>query len=147
MRSRLALSLAAVLLTQAGCGGHVMANPPASAPPPEATQPAASADRVPPPEVPPVERDGVRYLQAEDGRKVGQDQEHGVLVAIDIASGRQLWSLVVYPNRPAPGLEEDAQWIFFTSMSFARDGRLRIVNEADKTFLVDVKRHTVSPGS
>ena len=148
MRRRLALSLAAALLTQVGCG-HVMARAPESAPPAGSSnetvvEPSGSADRVAPPEVPPVERNGVRYLQAGDGRKVGQDQEHGVLVAIDIATGKQLWSLVVYPNRIQPGLEEDVQWIFFTSMSFDPDGRLRIVNEAGKTFLVDVGKRTVT---
>jgi hypothetical protein len=51
---------------------------------------------------------------------------------------------VVYPERAASGAEADSQWIFFTSMAFAPDGRLRITNEADETFFVDVKLRTVS---
>lgn len=107
--------------------------------------PVGSADRLPPPDVPPVERDGVRYAQAEDGRTVGHKQKSGVLVASAVASGKQLWSLVVYTSEVDPRQEVDAQWVFFKSMAFEPDGRLRIVNEADKAFLVDVQHHTVSP--
>jgi hypothetical protein len=129
-----------------GCGHVSAAAPPADKPAADqAITPAGAADRLPPPEVLPVERDGVRYAQAEDGRKSGQTQEHGVLVALDAASGKRLWSLVVYPERPASGVEADRQWIFFKSMSFDADGRLRITNEADETFLVDVKLRTVTP--
>jgi hypothetical protein len=144
MKRPVAMSLAVVWLTLAGCG-HSQAQAPAPGPSAEtAIGPSGSADRLPPPEVPPVERNGVRYLQAPDGRKAGQDQEHGVLVAVDPASGKQLWSLVVYPNVPRPDLEEDAQWIFFSAMSFDADGRLRIENEAGKIFLVDVNTRTVT---
>jgi len=107
--------------------------------------PAGSADRLPPPEVPPVERDGVRYAQAEDGRAVGADQVGGVLVASSVATGQRLWTLVVYANPVEPGHEADAQWVFFKSMAFDPDGRLRIVNEANQAFLVDVRERTVVP--
>jgi hypothetical protein len=74
----------------------------------------SSADRAPPPEVPPVERDGVRYEQAEDGRDVGVDQAGGVLVATEAGSGKRLWTLAVYGNPIDPKLEADVQWIYFT---------------------------------
>src|SRR5262249_29630004 len=106
----------------------------------------SSADRVPPPEVPPVERDGVRYSQAENGREVGLDQVGGVLVATSMKDGKQLWTLAVYANPIDPKQEEDAQWLFFESMKFDRDGRLRIVNEAEAVFLVDVKTRKVTRG-
>ena len=104
----------------------------------------SSADRLPPPEVPPVQRDGVRYAQAEDGRSVGLAQVGGVLVASDSGSGKQLWTLAVYGNPVDKKLEEDVQWVYFESMAFDPDGRLRIVNEAGKTFLVDVKTRKVT---
>lgn len=107
----------------------------------------SSSDRMPPPEVPAVEREGVRYAQATDGHSVGADQVGGVLVATDIASGKQLWTLAVYANPIDRKQEADTQWIFFRSMAFDPDGRLRIVNEARKTFLVDVKDRSVSTGS
>jgi hypothetical protein len=105
----------------------------------------SSDDRLPPPEVPPVVRDGVQYAQAQDGHDVGLDQVGGVLVASDVASGKQLWTLAVYGNPIDPKQEADAQWLFFVEMDFAADGRLRIVNEAEKAFLVDVKARTSVP--
>lgn len=104
-----------------------------------------SADRLPPPEVPPVVRDGVQYAQAENGRDVGLDQVGGVLVASSVADGKRLWTLAVYGNPLDPKQEADAQWLFFESMDFDPDGHLRIVNEAGKAFLVDVKMRAVTP--
>ena len=118
------------------------------APPPQPVQTAvvsSSADRLPPAVIPPVERKGVRYAQAESGRDVGLDQVGGVLVASAADSGKRLWVLAVYPNPIDPKQEADAQWIFFKSMSFDPDGRLRIVNEAGKAYLVDVDTRKVSP--
>jgi len=151
------LACAAALLALAGCNDHA----PAAAAPvaaaaasvpaasaavaDQAIAPAGQSDRLPPPDVPPVTRDGVRYEQAEDGRKAGLAQSRGVLVASEAASGKTLWSLAVYPADIDPRQEADAQWVFFRSMAFDADGRLRIVNEAGKAFLVDVKAHTVSP--
>jgi hypothetical protein len=105
-----------------------------------------SVDRLPPPEVPPVERDGVRYAQAESGKDVGLNQVGGVLVASNIKSGKQLWALPVYGNAIDKKKEADAQWLFFTSMEFDKNGRLRIVNEADEVYLVDVKTRKVTRG-
>lgn len=104
-----------------------------------------SGDRLPPPEVAPVERNGIRYAQAEYARDVGLDQVGGVLVATDAASGKRLWSLAVYGNPVDSKLEADVQWVYFTSMTFDPDGRLRITNEEGKTFLVDVKARNVTP--
>jgi len=107
----------------------------------------SSADRLPPPEVPPVERDGVRYAQAEDGHDVGIDQVGGVLVATSVSSGQRLWTLSVYGNPLDPRQEADAQWLFFESMAFDPDGRLRIVNEAGHAYLVDVQAPRVTPAA
>lgn len=102
-------------------------------------------DRIAPPVVEPVERDGVRYEQAADGRDFGADTADGVLVATEIASGRRLWVLTVYRTPIEPKLELDVQWRFFVSMAFDPDGRLRITNEADRSFLVDVRSREVTP--
>ncbi len=105
----------------------------------------SSADRVPPPVVPPVIRDGVRYAQAEDGHAVGHNQVGGVLIATAVDTRKRLWTLPVYGNPIDPKQEADAQWRFFTSMAFDPDGMLRVVNEAGKTFLVDVKAQKSTP--
>ncbi|WP_374595335.1 hypothetical protein [Aquabacterium sp.] len=107
----------------------------------------SSADRLPPPEVPPVERDGVRYAQAEDGHAVGVDQMGGVLVATSASNGQRLWTLSVYGNPLDPKQEADAQWLFFESMAFDPDGRLRIVNEAGQAYLVDVQARRATPAA
>ena len=142
--------LAALLAVAAGA--IIAAQPvPASAPAasssatPVTASSNSEADRLPPPDVKPVVRAGVRYAQATDGHAVGASQARGVLVATDAASGKQLWGLVVYPNPIDPKLEADVQWIFFHSMAFDPDGRLRIRDEAGKTWLVDVRRHVSTP--
>ena len=104
----------------------------------------SSADRIAPPDVPPIYHAGVVYSQADDGRDVGLDQVGGVLVASDEDSGKPLWTLAVYDNRTDPAQESDVQWVFFAAMTLDPDGRLRIVNEARQTFLVDVKTRQVA---
>jgi hypothetical protein len=97
----------------------------------------SSADRLGPPDVPPVYHGGVVYSQDEDA-------PGGVLVASDEDTGKQLWTLRVYDVQVDKALEADVQWVFFAAMTLAADGRLRIVNEAGKTFLVDVKARQVA---
>jgi hypothetical protein len=145
-----------VMLLAAGTVAGCQRQLPAPAPEPAATPATekesvmnfeSSADRLPPPDVPPVEQAGVRYSQAMDGRDVGANQVGGVLVATDAGSGKRLWTLTVYGNPVDPKLEADVQWVYFASMAFDPDGRLRIGNEAGKTFLVDVKARTVTPAN
>jgi hypothetical protein len=156
-----ALVCVAAALALAACGEQAPAGPtpaasaaagPASVAPSNAADagapsaaPAGKADRLAPPDVPPLLRDGVIYAQADDGRKVGEAQANGVLLASDAVSGKLLWALAIYPTAVDPKQETDVQWVFFRSMAFGADGRLRIVNEAVNAFIVDVKRRTVSP--
>ncbi|HEY8925344.1 MAG TPA: hypothetical protein VIP05_17565 [Burkholderiaceae bacterium] len=107
--------------------------------------PAAHADRGPPPVVAPIVRDGVRYAQGEDGRDPGLTQASGVLVVSDDFSGKRLWTLAVYPESADATKAPGARWVYFKTMAFDADGQLRIVNEDDKAFLVDVRRHTSTP--
>ena len=98
----------------------------------------ASADRLGPPGAPPIHHGGVAYSQDDAG-------PGGVLVATDEDTGEPLWTLKIYDIRIDPALEADAQWVFFRSMAFDADGGLRIVNEAGRAFLVDVRNHTSMP--
>jgi hypothetical protein len=97
-----------------------------------------AVDRVGPENIPPVEMNGVRYEQLLAG-------EGGELTATEISTGKRLWELVVYHHPHDTKLEADLQWIYFKSMSPDPDGRLRITNEAGKTYLVDVKTRAVTP--
>ncbi|HEY8972796.1 MAG TPA: hypothetical protein VIN75_01165 [Burkholderiaceae bacterium] len=124
-------------------GGH-----PAEQAAPESAQASAAAphvDRGPPPEVPAIVRDGVRYAQGDQGRDPGLPQASGMLVASDDFSGKRLWTLAVYSEGADARRTPDARWVFFKSMAFDPDGRLRIVDEDDKAYLVDVRRRTSTP--
>jgi hypothetical protein len=105
----------------------------------------AHVDRGPPPVVPPIVRDGIRYAQGEDGRDPGLPQASGMLVVSDDFSGKRLWTLAVYSEGVDSRKTPAARWVFFKSMAFDPDGRLRIVNEDDQAFLVDVRRHSATP--
>lgn len=102
------------------------------------TEIKSSADRLGPPDVPPVYHNGVAYSQGDDG-------PGGILMVSDEDTGKPPWTLKVYDVDIDEALEADVQWVFFRSMDFDSDGRLRIVNEAGKAFLVDVKKRTVTP--
>jgi len=110
-----------------------------------ASAPAPHADRGPPPEVPPIVRDGLRYAQGDNERDPGLPQSSGMLVVSDDFSGKRLWTLAVYPEDA--GRASGGRAVFFKSMAFDPDGRLRIVDEDDKAFLVDVRRHTSTPAA
>ena len=125
-------------------GSHAAASRPlaaASAP----AVPATHVDRGPPPVVPPIVRDGIRYAQGEQEHDAGLPQASGMLVVSDDFSGKRLWTLAVYSEGADAKKEADARWIFFKSMAFDADGWLHVVNEADREFVVDVKRHTATP--
>lgn len=101
-----------------------------------------SASRLPPPDVAPVTIGGVRYAQAA-GKVATDGQVGGILAAYD-PGGTLLWTLKVYDNVRRADLEGDVQDVFFRSMTAEPDGRLRIVNESGKAFLVDVTTRAVT---
>jgi hypothetical protein len=124
-------------------GLHAAASEPAAAPSAPAG-PAPHVDRGPPPVVPPIVRDGIRYAQGEQEHDAGLAQASGMLVVSDDFSGKRLWTLAVYSEGADAKKEADARWIFFKSMAFDAQGWLHVVNEADREFVVDVKRHTTT---
>jgi hypothetical protein len=122
-------------------GGHHAAAASEAAP---ASAPASvpHAGRGDPPEVPPIVRDNIRYAQGDASRDPGLPQASGMLVVSDDFSGKRLWTLAVYTEAADAHKGPDSRWVFFKSMGFDPDGLLRIVNEDDQVFLVDVRRHT-----
>ena len=103
---------------------------------------APMAKRVGPPEVAPVTLDGMRFEAVHWGRSRGFGQNGGYIAAIDPASGRELWTLKVYAVTYDPTLEEDVQDIFITDLA-VRDGKLEVIDEKGRRFLVDVKTRAV----
>jgi hypothetical protein len=99
------------------------------------------ASRLPPATVAPVTIDGIRYQQMSGSTDPDIGQLGGILGAFD-AGGRRLWWMKVYDNPRRPDVEGDVQDVFFQSMTVQDDGRLLIVNEDGKRFLVDVRQRT-----
>jgi hypothetical protein len=111
-----------------------------SALPARATAPDAAprVKRVAPPEVPPVTIDGVRYEVLRGARKRVLPQNGGYVVAIDVASGRELWVYRIYEIRYNPALETDVQDRFIVSMRKTLfGGQLDIVDEDRRRFRLD----------
>jgi len=108
--------------------------------PPPASGPSGS--RLPPPVVPPVVLGGMR-LQQRAGQIAVDGQVGGLLDAYD-AKGNRVWTLKVYDNVREPEIEGDVQDVFFRSMDVQPDGRLRIVDESGRGWLVDVSSRTVA---
>ncbi|MCK9686664.1 hypothetical protein [Scleromatobacter humisilvae] len=166
MNASTILCLAAVLAL-AGCNRHEEAATPApesaasdnsaflegataaasaaSEPVPPPPPPAPQADRGPPPDVPPIVRDGIRYAQGDAERDPGLAQASGMLVVSDDFSGKRLWTLAVYNAGVDAKKNASARSIYFKTMAFDPDGRLRVVNEDGEAFLVDVRRHLATP--
>ncbi len=119
--------------------------PPISTP---TTQPSTSASaspsasRPPPTVVPPVVVGGLRFQQRHGDPQV-DGQVGGWLDAFD-HSGKRLWTLKVYENLRQPGLEGDAQDVFFSSMEALPDALLRIVDESGRRWLVDIHARSVT---
>ena len=117
----------------------------ASPPDAPAAPPPPHADRGPPPQVPDIVRDSIRYAQGDAERDPGLAQASGMLVVSDDLSGKRLWTLAVYNAGVDAKRDASARSIFFKTMAFDPDGRLRVVNEDDQAFLVDVGRHVATP--
>ena len=85
--------------------------------------------------VTPVDSNGVRYSADRDGR-------NQYVVATDIATGKQLWSVRVFHTYVKFWVEEDVQWVFITDLRlvdtsvWVRDGKARC-------YAVDIKTHRV----
>ena len=96
------------------------------------------------PKVEPVTANGVRYEVTRGPRSRGFNQNSGVVSAIEEASGKELWSVAVYPVVYVTGEEEDAQDVFVTGLSISSDGRSLIVeNEHGGRFSVGLADHAV----
>lgn len=123
-------------------GGHRAEAAASEAAPASAPAPVPHAGRGDPPEVASLVREGVRYAQGDANRDPGLPQASGMLVASDDFSGKRLWTLAVYTEAADAHKTPDSRWVYFKAMGFDPDGLLRIVNEDDQVFLVDVRRRT-----
>ena len=97
---------------------------------------AAFAKRIPAPVIEPVVHEGVRYTVPNDRGTVGY------VVALDVATGKQLWKKTLFRKCICPFLEHDVQWVFIKQMRLDGD-RLIFVSERDKSYALDLKTRRV----
>ncbi len=80
---------------------------------------------------------GVRFEAIHFGDELGVDQNGGYVVAYDENTNARLWILKVYETKYDPKWEKDVQDTFITSLGNS-GGKLKVVNERDRRFLVDI---------
>lgn len=98
-----------------------------------------------PKSVPSVVVDNIRYEVITSAKARGFGQDGGVIAAVDVATGSELWSLVVYKTAYEPGEEQDVQERYITKLTLTKDKNvLRVDNESHKSYLVNLSSHEVS---
>lgn len=90
--------------------------------------------RMPPAEVAPVVNGNVRYEVPHFSNPCGQNG--GCVVAYDNATNVLLWSVKVYCTHYDPGLEQDVQDVFITSLSVENE-KVQVANEKGLHFTID----------
>lgn len=103
-----------------------------------------NAKRVGPEDVPPVTYRGIRYEAPHWAGERGRTQNGGYIEAWEVEGNKFLWDLRVYNIERDPGMEEDVQDVFITSLSIQEDD-LIVVNERGDRFRVNLKTRHVSP--
>jgi len=100
--------------------------------------------RVGPADVTPLILGDVRYEAIHWGKERGLGQNGGIIAAFDNATDAELWTLKVYEIDYEPGLEEDVQDIFITTLRRgATPGSIEVMDENGRRFVVDTSTRTV----
>jgi hypothetical protein len=93
----------------------------------------------------PVTHKGIRYEQLRGAKSRGFGQSGGIIAAIDVASGRELWTLQLYATQYDPHEETDVQEVYIEEMRIdAKSDTLIARDERGRTFVVDLKDRTVT---
>lgn len=96
------------------------------------------------PRVDPVVGNGIRYEVLRGARSRGFKQNGGIVAAIDVASGKELWTLLVYTTVYDEKEEVDVQDVFITELKLSSDGQsLHVKNEERKQFVVKLSDRSV----
>lgn len=95
--------------------------------------------------VTPLEINGVRYEALRGAKARGFKQDGGVMVAIDMTTGQELWTLLVYQTAYDEKEERDVQESYITKLNNGPEASsLRVENEAREAYLVNLKTREVS---
>jgi hypothetical protein len=87
----------------------------------------------------------VRYEVTAGPRNKGFKQNSGVISAVEEATAKVVWTIVVYKVTYEAGEETDAQDVFITDLKLGPDGKtLLVTNEAGKRFSVKLDDQSVT---
>lgn len=95
--------------------------------------------RTPPQDLIPLEYQGIRY-----GVTHFTDHPCAQVEAIDIKTGKVLWTREVYPLRYDSELESDVQDVFITDM-YIENERLVVINENNEEYMLDLQTGLPEP--
>jgi hypothetical protein len=99
--------------------------------------------RAPPEKVPPVSNTATRF-QVLLGARRRFGQSGGVVQAIDIASGVELWALAIYVQQYDPTEERDYQEVFIKTMALDETGQhLMLEDERRRRYSLDLDNRQV----
>lgn len=103
------------------------------------------AKRVAPPEVKPLRMGALTIRVIHWAHDHGLGSNGGVIEAVDAATGVRRWRLRVYADVRDPALEGDVQDVFITRLTRAGAGRIRVEDERQRRWLVDLASRRVTP--
>lgn len=93
----------------------------------------------------PVVHQGIRYEQLRRPQEHGYRQGGGVIGAVDLASGRMLWTLQLFETTFDPQEERDAQEVYLSELAIdAKAGLLLAVDERRRRWQVRLADRSVS---
>ena len=101
--------------------------------------------RVGPPVVEPVTLGTLRFEAVPWGRERGLQQNGGYIEAFDAATGAAQWLLRIYAINYRDDLEEDVQDLFIEELKAGPRGKLTVIDEQGRRFLVDPATRSVTP--
>lgn len=93
--------------------------------------------------VAPVVADGIRYEVLAFGKARGLPQNGGYVLALDAATGRELWLSLVYEVPPADG-EGDKADVFITALTL-RGTTLLVETERGRRYRLDLHSRLSRP--
>ena len=115
----------------------------AKAPAPTAAAPSKKRGPAPPPPAG-VSAAGVHYTAITNGTARGLDQPTGYIAATDAKTGRELWTLKIYPTRTDPEMEQDKQDLYIAKLALADNRRaLLVTDERGGRYMVDLASRRV----
>lgn len=95
--------------------------------------------------VAPVEAAGIRYEVLRGARSRGFNQNGGIIAAIDVASGNELWTLAVYQNSYDAKEEADVQDRYIIEMTLSKDQKQLLIKGEDKhSYAVDLGDRSIT---